>query len=148
MGGAEEAVAARRPRKRTRSSTICETVGTDVIQCTVPPKEMCTDFSGRKVTCSVEIHEQLVLYLKLCAQMLEQVYSIKMDVAVSNTHMTGANAGNVEEEAELFSDLDSWLEHLDLSRYRTVLSNHGVFSLITVFQVGINRSSVHVCQSM
>ncbi len=44
-----------------------------------------------------QIHEELVPYLELIVQILEQLYSSKVVVAVSDTYTTGATAGIVEE---------------------------------------------------
>ena len=75
-----------------------------------------------------QTHPELIPYIDVCVRMMESVYSVKVDAGgTSNGPVAASNS-----REEMFTNLDSWLEHLDLTRYQSMLRNHGVSDLFQV----------------
>ena len=59
---------------------------------------------------------------------MEQVYSVKVNTGGTSD----GPAAESNSHEEMFTSLDRWLEHLDLTRYQSMLRNHGVSDLFQV----------------
>ena len=59
---------------------------------------------------------------------MEQVYSVKVDTGGTSD----GPAAESNSHEEMFTSLDRWLEHLDLTRYQSMLRDHGALDIGSV----------------